>query len=211
MKLTLQPLPYAENALEPIMSSETVHLHYHMHHAGYVKKTNELLGSSADRYASLEAVIDDAATRRQDLFNQAAQAWNHEFFWRSMHAATDSQAPTVPPVVSALVKRDFGSTDKLIQDLLARADAHFASGWLWLVLDDNALVTTTTPNARPAFIDGLYPLLTIDLWEHAYYVDYRNRRREFVEKCCSKLLNWDFAATRIREHGHDVGRAQARA
>jgi superoxide dismutase, Fe-Mn family len=211
MKLTLQPLPYAENALEPIISSETVHLHYHMHQAGYVKKTNELLGGSAERYASLEALIEDAAARRQDLFSQAGQAWNHEFFWRSLHAATDSQAPAVPAVVAALIKRDFGSTDGLIQDLLARAEAHFGSGWLWLVLDDNALTTATTPNARPAFVDGLYPLLTVDLWEHAYYVDYRNRRQEFVEKCCTKLLNWDFAATRIREHGRDVGRVQARA
>jgi superoxide dismutase, Fe-Mn family len=210
MKLTLQPLPYAENALEPIISSETVHLHYHMHQAGYVKKTNELLGGSADRYASLESIVEDAATRRQDLFNQAAQVWNHDFFWRSLHAP-DTPTPAVPAAVAALIRRDFGSTDRLIQDLLARADAHFGSGWLWLALDNNALIATTTQNARPAFIDGLYPLLCVDLWEHAYYVDYRNRRREFIEKCCTRLLNWDFAATRIRERGHDVGRAQARA
>jgi superoxide dismutase, Fe-Mn family len=211
MQLTLQPLPYAENALEPIMSGETVHLHHGVHQAGYVKKTNELLVAGADRYSSLEAIIEDAAASRQDLFNQAGQVWNHEFFWRSLRIAKDSESPQIPSAVAALIKRDFGSMEKMVKDLLARADAHFGSGWLWLALDGNALMAATTPNARPVFVDGMYPLLTIDLWEHAYYVDYRNQRHEFVETCLTKLANWEFAATRLREYTTAAGRAQRHA
>jgi Fe-Mn family superoxide dismutase len=208
MKLVLQPLPYAENALEPVISAATVDVHYHKHHAAYVQKTKELLGSQIDAYPSLESVISEADGRREDLFDQAGQAWNHDFFWRSMHPPGKGQSA---PATSAadLINRDFGSSDGLFRDMLARGEAHFGSGWLWLAMDGTKLVVATTPNGRPLFTQGLYPLLACDLWEHAYYLDYQNRRKEFLEKFCQTLANWDFVETRLARRAAEIPPATA--
>lgn len=197
--LTLMPLPYPEDALAPVTSAQTLELHHGAHHAGYVKKVNDLYGSELGRYESLEDLIMDVAQTREDVFDNAGQVWNHDFFWQSMRPASQGSRGPQGALAQA-IERDCGSLEKLVDDALSRGEKHFGSGWVWLVVNGGQIAVATTANGRPAFVDGMYPLLVCDLWEHAYYLDHQNKRRSFLEGFFSKLANWDFAAQRLEEH-----------
>ena len=196
--LTLMPLPYPENALEPVTSPRTLKFHHGAHHAGYVKKTNDLVGEDLARYESLEQLIEDVAQTRQDVFNNAGQVWNHDFFWQSMRPAGQGRAPSGS--FAEAIERDSGSLEKLVDEALSRGEKHFGSGWVWIVLNGGKVSVATTANGRPAFVDGLYPLLVCDLWEHAYYLDHQNKRRSFLEGFFKELANWEFAQQRFEAY-----------
>lgn len=196
--LSLMPLPYPDDALAPVTSAQTLKFHHGAHHAGYVRKVNDLYGGELARYESLEQLIGDVALEREDVFNNAGQVWNHDFFWQSMRPAAMRGAGPDGALAEA-IETDFGSHDRLVEEALARGEKHFGSGWLWLVVNGGRLSLATTANGRPAFVDGLYPLLVCDLWEHAYYLDHQNRRRAFLEGYFAQLVNWEFAAQRLAQ------------
>ena len=205
--LTLMPLPYPEDALAPVTSAQTLKFHHGAHHAAYVKKVNDLVGADLARYESLEQLIEDAAQSREDVFNNAGQVWNHDFFWQSMRpAAQGTRGPQ--GALAEAIERDCGSLEKLVADALSRGEKHFGSGWVWIVLNGGKVSVASTANGRPAFVDGLYPLLVCDLWEHAYYLDHQNKRRAFLEGFFAQLANWEFAQRRYE--AHEATRPQAR-
>jgi Fe-Mn family superoxide dismutase len=182
----LPPLPYAEDALAPVISPETLALHHGKHHKKYVDTMNQLLQKEAVRGATLADVVRSAKGK---LFNNAAQAWNHDFYWHSL-----SPKKTRPS--AALARRidaDFGSYDKLTDQLAKAAADQFGSGWAWLVEDGGKLAIVTTANADTPMAHGKKCLLTIDVWEHAYYVDYRNERERYLSAVIGERLNWEFA------------------
>jgi superoxide dismutase, Fe-Mn family len=182
----LPPLPYAEDALAPVISPETLALHHGKHQKKYVDTMNQLLQKEAVRGATLEDVV---RASKGKLFNNAAQAWNHNFYWHSL-----SPKKTRPS--AALARRidaDFGSYDKLTDQLAKAAADQFGSGWAWLVEDGGKLAIVTTADADTPLAHGKKCLLTIDVWEHAYYVDYRNERERYLSAVIGERLNWEFA------------------
>jgi Fe-Mn family superoxide dismutase len=183
MTIELPELPYAHDALEPHISARTLQIHHGKHHRAYVDKANALIDGSG---GALEDIIRRAAgdSHKKALFNNAAQAWNHAFYWRSLRP----EGGAVPPEFSKW-------TDKL----KAAASGHFGSGWAWLVHDGAELKVVTTSNADTPFIHGQTPLLVIDVWEHAYYLDHQERRAAYVGAVVDQLLNWDFAAANLRK------------
>jgi Fe-Mn family superoxide dismutase len=191
MSFELPPLPYAKDALVPHMSAETFDYHHGKHHAAYVAKLNELTQGKPQANQSLEEVIRSS---EGVLFNQAAQVWNHTFFWSSMKPGGGGQPKG--DLADAL-KRDFGGVDKWKEQFTAAAAGRFGSGWAWLVLDKGKLSVTSTANAETPLTTSAKPLLTLDVWEHAYYVDYRNARPKFIEAFLEHLVNWDFAARNL--------------
>jgi len=204
MPFTLPELPYAKDALAPHMSSETLDFHYGKHHAAYVKKTNELLEGKGDLSgASLTDVIRSASgSGDKKLFNNSAQIWNHSFFWQCL--APEGQKPSGK--LLELIEQGFGGVDPMLQKLGDEAVNHFASGWAWLVLDRDQLKITSLHDAdTPVAHDGMVPLFTLDVWEHAYYIDYRNERPRFVTSVLSNIVNWDFVAQNL--DGQGAGRA----
>ena len=191
----LPPLPYAIDALDPVISAETLEAHHGRHHAGYVAKTNELAEAAGLAGEPLEDVVRRArATGDQSLFNNAAQAWNHGFFWASMGAER-----TVPSGdVATLIDHDFGSLADLKDRFVAEGAGHFASGWVWLVARDGRLEVISTHDAEDTLTKpDLRPLLVCDVWEHAYYLDYKNARGEFLGWWFDELANWNFAAAQL--------------
>ena len=192
MPFELPPLPYAKDALEPYMSAKTLDFHHDKHHRSYVDGLNELVKGTAFATASLEATITGTARdeAKAAIFNNAAQAWNHNFYWRSLSPSTTT--PNAP--LRAAVARDFGTMDGLCEKLAAAAAARFGSGWGWLVADRGKLSVISTSNADTPLTRGVTPLLTVDVWEHAYYLQYQNRRAEYLGQLIGKLLNWEFAA-----------------
>jgi Fe-Mn family superoxide dismutase len=181
---SLPPLPYAEDALAPVISAETLKLHHGKHHKKYVDTANQLLEKEPLRAASVEEVVRQAKGK---LFNNAAQAWNHDFYWNSL-------SPRRQRPAGALLHRlekDFGSYDKFTDAFSQAAIGQFASGWAWLVEKNGKLEVTTTGNADTPMAHGVRCLLTVDVWEHAYYVDYRNERERYVSAILN-CLNWDF-------------------
>jgi superoxide dismutase, Fe-Mn family len=187
MSFTLPPLPYAKDALVPHMSAETFDYHYGKHHQAYLNKLNELVAGKPEEHKSLEELV---RTTDGVLFNQAAQVWNHTFFWNSMKPAGGG-LPTGN--IAAAIARDFGSFDKFRADFTAAAVGRFGSGWAWLVSDAGKLAITTTANADTPLREGKRCILTLDVWEHAYYIDYRNARPGFINAFFDHLVNWDFA------------------
>jgi Fe-Mn family superoxide dismutase len=199
----LPDLPYAPDAFGPTISAETFEYHHGKHHKAYVDKTNELAAKAGLEGRKLSEVI--AAAKDNDdtpLFNNAGQLWNHSFFWQSL-------TPTPQQPSSELAERitvDFGSLDALVKELKDEGVAHFASGWVWLVLEGDKLrVTSLHDGDTPAAHLELKPLLTIDLWEHAYYIDYRNARPKYLDAVLKNSLAWGFAAQNL--DGGGVGRA----
>ncbi len=188
----LPPLPYPENALEPALSSRTLALHHGKHHRGYVDNVNRLVTGTPFAGLALETLVRQTAgaAEHAQLFNNAAQAWNHAFYWRSLRPASDG---IVPPALKARIDSSFGSVDALKRELAAAATAQFGSGWAWLAMDGSRLRVLATSNADSPLTHDLRPLLTIDVWEHAYYLDYQNRRAEYVNAVLERLINWDFA------------------
>ena len=185
-------MPYAKDALQPHMSAETLDFHHGKHHNAYVTKLNALVDGKPDAGKSLEDIIRSADGV---LFNQAAQVWNHTFFWNSMKP-DGGGAPTGP--LAEALDRDLGGIDGFRQAFAAAAGSHFGSGWAWLVETDGKLAITTTSDADTPVHTGAKPLLTLDVWEHAYYIDYRNARPKFIAAFLDHLVNWDFASSNYR-------------
>lgn len=189
MPIKLMPLPFAKTALEPAISAETLGFHHGKHHKAYVDKTNELTAGTDLDGEPLEAIIDAARGKDQKLFNQAAQVWNHGFYWESLSAQTSAPSAALGQAVSAA----FGSHDAMIDKLVEEAATHFGSGWAWIVAKQGKLAIVTTHDADlPGEADGT-PLVVLDVWEHAYYIDRRNDRKAYLT-AATKLLNWDFAS-----------------
>jgi len=189
-------LPYAEDALAPIISARTVALHHGKHHKAYVDKTNELIGGTEFEGQALERIVLATAGKpeHKELFNNAAQAWNHAFYWRSLKP----RGGGTPPGGALAEKIDaMGGLDALKKKLATAGVKQFGSGWAWLVTSAKGLEVLSTPNAEVPFTKGATPLLTIDVWEHAYYVDYQNRRADYLQAVIDKLINWDFAAENL--------------
>jgi Fe-Mn family superoxide dismutase len=187
----LTPLPYDANALRPVIGVETMQTHHGKHHAGYVRVVNELLGDAAGS-RPLEDVIADAHQRGvRKLFNNAAQAWNHAFFWESMAPVA---APPSAPLKDAL-DASFGSLGAFKDRFVAEGAAHFGSGWVWLMASAGKLEIVSTHDAEQPWLDtDGTPLLVCDVWEHAYYLDYKNERGQFLRAWVDRLANWNFAA-----------------
>jgi Fe-Mn family superoxide dismutase len=188
-------LPYPEDALAPVISARTVALHHGKHHKAYVDKTNELISGTQFEGQALERIVLATAGKpeHKELFNNAAQAWNHAFYWRSLKPRGGG-APN-----GALAERigALGGLEALRKKLATAGVKQFGSGWVWLVSDAKGLDVVSTPNAEVPFTRGSTPLLTIDVWEHAYYVDYQNRRPDYLQAVIDKLINWDFAAENL--------------
>jgi Fe-Mn family superoxide dismutase len=190
--LSLPPLPFAQNALEPVISARTVGFHYGKHHRAYFDNLHKLLAGKGMESASLEQVIIASHDRPEmaDIFNNAAQAWNHNFYWKSLSPTT-----TTPDAkLQAAIELKFGSLDGLAKALVTTSASQFGSGWGWLVADRGELAVVKTGNAETPFTSGLAPLLTVDVWEHAYYLDYQNRRPDYLNATIAKHLNWTFAS-----------------
>ena len=193
MAFELPPLPYSRDALAPAISEETLNFHYGKHHQAYVNNLNKLIEGTAHEGAALETIIADAAKDRSKagLFNNAAQVWNHTFYWHSMKPGGGGK-PT--GAIAAKIDADFGSYEKFAEEFKAAGGGQFGSGWAWLVLKDGKLAIRKTPNAEtPLTEDGATPLLTMDVWEHAYYLDYQNSRPNYMDAFLENLVNWDFA------------------
>ena len=188
----LPPLPYADTALEPLISANTLSYHYGKHHKTYVDNLNKLVEGKDLASMSLEQIIHASAGKADmaGVFNNAAQVWNHTFYWNSLKPNGGGK-PT--GAIAAAIDKDLGGYDKFKADLSAAAVTQFGSGWAWLVADAGTLKIVKTGNAEVPLTKGQKPLLTIDVWEHAYYLDYQNLRAKYVETLIDKLLNWDFA------------------
>jgi superoxide dismutase, Fe-Mn family len=186
------PLPFADDALAPVISADTIGFHYGKHHKAYVDNTIKAIAGTPLADASLEEIILATANDpgQVGLFNNAAQAWNHNFYWRSLSAR--AQAPSGK--LKDAIDRDFGGTEALKKALAASCTGQFGSGWGWLILDGGRLKTVATGNAGNPILQDQTPLLTVDVWEHAYYLDYQNRRSDYVTALLDKTLNWEFAA-----------------
>ena len=193
---TLPPLPYADNALEPVISANTISFHYGKHHTTYVDNLNNLVKGTEFENATLESVVNATAGKadKAPLFNNAAQIWNHTFYWHSMkHNGGGKPSGKLAQMIDAA----FGSYDEFRKQFSATTVSQFGSGWGWLVVDGGALKVVKTGNAEVPFTRGQKPLLTIDVWEHAYYLDHQNKRAAYVVAVIDKLLNWDFAAENL--------------
>ena len=197
MAFELPPLPYSQDALDPHVSAKTLSFHHGKHHAAYVNKLNELVKGSPMQEQSLEEIMRATAKdpSKEAIFNNAAQAWNHDFFWHCMKPKGGG-APS--GALADKIKSAFGGVDKLKEELKQAAVGQFGSGWAWLVLDRGELKVRKTPNAMNPLVEGQTPVLTVDVWEHAYYLDYQNRRPDFVQAFLDNLVNWDFAAGNLK-------------
>jgi Fe-Mn family superoxide dismutase len=193
MAFTLPPLPYDKNALAPHISSETLDFHYGKHHQAYVTNLNKLTEGKPEASKSLEEIIK---TSEAGVFNNAAQIWNHTFYWSSMKPHGGGQ-PTGD--LLAAITRDFGSFDKFKEEFSNAAATQFGSGWAWLVLNAGKLSVSKTGNADLPLKHGQKALLTIDVWEHAYYIDFRNARPKYIETFLTHLVNWDFALENLKK------------
>jgi len=193
------PLPYSEAALEPYISTETLRFHHGKHHETYVTTLNDLVKGGSFASKSLEEIIRLTPNEKDGskiaIFNNAAQSWNHAFFWQSMKP-NGGGAPSSE--LAQRIERDFGGLEKFKEQFLSAAVGQFGSGWAWLVADKNELKVVKTGNAMTPIAHGQKPLLTCDVWEHAYYLDYQNRRHDFVQAVVDRLFNWDFAAANLR-------------
>ncbi|WP_420348063.1 superoxide dismutase [Pelagibius sp.] len=193
MAFELPSLPYAQDALEPHYSANTLSFHHGKHHAAYVNKLNELIAGTADEGKTLEEII---ASSTGGLFNQAAQVWNHTFFWNSMKPGGGG-APD--GALAQAIDAAFGSLDAFKEQFKAAGVGQFGSGWVWLVKDNGGLKIVTSANAETPLTNGQTPLLTCDVWEHAYYLDYQNRRPDFIQSFLDNLVNWEFAAANFED------------
>ncbi|MEO6114413.1 MAG: superoxide dismutase [Sphingomicrobium sp.] len=203
MAFTLPELPFATDALAPHMSAETLDFHHGKHHQAYVDKVNAMLSDAGLEDASLVEVIEAAKDKRdKPLFNNAAQIWNHSFFWQCL-APAGSTRPSGK--LRDMIASDFGDERELLDALATEATDHFASGWGWLVLNNGKLEVTSLHDADTPAVHGMTPLLTIDVWEHAYYIDYRNERPKFVKSVLDNIINWDFVARNL--DGKGISRA----
>jgi len=189
---TLPSLPYAENALDPVISTRTVGIHYGKHHKTYVDNLNKLIADTELAGLSLEEIISKAAgqANKAGIFNNAAQIWNHTFYWNSLSQKGGGEPPLI---LKQKIESSFGDLDSCKKELATAAMTQFGSGWAWLVMNGDKLEVAKTANAESPLSMGVKPLLVIDVWEHAYYLDYENRRIEYVNAVIEKLINWGSA------------------
>jgi Fe-Mn family superoxide dismutase len=191
MAITLPDLPYAKNALEPHISARTLELHHDKHHKAYVDNANKLIEGTDLAQLDLAALIKKVAgdPSKAGIFNNAAQVWNHSFYWKCLKPGGGG-APT--GAIAQKINADFGSYEKFVEEFKNAGATQFGSGWGWLVLDGGSLKITKTPNAENPMVQGMKPLLVVDVWEHAYYLDYQNRRPDYLSTFVDKLICWDF-------------------
>lgn len=194
MSITLPPLPYPLDALEPHLSRRTLAAHHGHHHAAYVAKTRALIERSPLESASLEDIVRASAEQGGALFNAAAQAWNHEFLWRSMRPGGGGEATGA---VAELIEESFGSQKTFTQKFVAAAGDQFGSGWAWLVFEKGRLEIISTSNAATPLVKTAVPLLTLDVWEHAYYLDYQHRRLDYIAAFLAHLVDWNSVNQRL--------------
>ena len=196
MTISLPELPYARNALAPHISEETMNFHYGKHHNAYVVNLNKLIEGTELASKSLEEIIkiSEKDASKMGVFNNAAQVWNHTFYWHSMKPNGGGK-PTGK--VLEKIEKDFGSFDNFVTEFKNAGATQFGSGWAWLVLDGDKLKVTKTGNAVTPLTSSAKPLMTMDVWEHAYYLDYQNLRPTYIETFLNKLVNWDFVAKNL--------------
>jgi len=199
MAFSLPPLPFDRSALEPVLSAESFDYHHGKHHRAYVDKVN---GWIDEKDLAGKSIIDVARIAKEQsdkaLFNNAAQVWNHSFFWKCL-APVGATRPSEK--LARLIENGFGSQQGLIKQLAAEAAGHFASGWAWLILEEEVLKITSLHDADTPIVNNMVPLLTIDVWEHAYYIDYRNGRPKFAQEVLAKTINWDFVSQNLDGEG----------
>ncbi len=214
MTIKLPKLPYAMDALEPHISTDTMELHYGKHHRGYVDKLNKLIEGTHFENLPLEQIIVSARDSAEiDILNNAAQAWNHAFFWQSLSPSGQSEPDGR---IRDLIEDEFGDIDKFKDEFRSAATSQFGSGWTWLVLDAGKLRIMSTTNADSPVGTHMTPLLTLDVWEHAYYLDYQNERARYVDAFLDTLIDWRFALDNVQvgekgEEKEDGPRGAAKA
>jgi len=188
----LPALPYADNALDPVITSNTIGFHYGKHHKTYVDNLNKLVAGTEYADMALEKIITASAGKadKATIFNNAAQIWNHTFYWNSLRPNGGGEPPAT---LKQKIEASFGSLEECKKEFANAAVTQFGSGWAWLVADGDTLKVVKTANAETPLTTGVKPLLTIDVWEHAYYLEYQNRRADYVNALLDKLINWEFA------------------
>lgn len=201
---SLSPLPWSEDALEPVISARTISFHYNKHHRGYVDTVNTLVAGTPFEEMTIEEIVAATAGhpggRGFALANAAGQVWNHDFYWRSL-----TPTPTAPSgALAKAIDRDFGSVEKLIAALIDAGKTQFGAGWAWLVSKEGVLSVDQTGNAHSPMGQSVNCLLTVDVWEHAYYLDYQNARPKHLEEVLGKLANWEFAAANLEKEDRPV-------
>jgi Fe-Mn family superoxide dismutase len=201
----LSPLPYEESALEPVISARTVGFHYHKHHKAYVDTLNKLVAKTAYADMPLERVVQATmgaaeGSKEKKIFNSAGQVWNHDFYWHSL----TPKPQKLGGKLAQAVERDFGSLDSLLEKFATDGKEQFGSGWVWLVSKQGKLAVEKTANAIDPMAKGTNCLLALDVWEHAYYLDYQNERAKYLEAVLAKMLNWDFAADNLGKEDHAI-------
>ena len=200
MAFELPDLPFAYDALDPVMSAETFEFHHDKHHAAYVTNGNKLLDGSGLEDKSLEEIVIEAnKSGNGGLFNNAAQHWNHSFFWNCLKP--NGGGTSLPGSLQSKIDSDLGGYDEFKAKFVEACLTQFGSGWGWLTMDNatGKLEITKTGNAGVPFTEGKTPLLTCDVWEHAYYIDYRNARPKYVEEFVDKMINWDFVEANLEQ------------
>ncbi len=195
--IQLPILLYGKEALEPFISAKTINFHYGKHHQGYVDKTNKLIAGTEYKNLPLVDIIKKTQGRadKTAIFNNAAQVFNHTFYWNSMKPDGGGEPKGK---IGEKIKKSFGSYDKFSEEFSNAAKSQFGSGWAWLIMDGNLLKIIKTSNADTPIAHGLTPLLTIDVWEHAYYLDYQNRRGDYIKAYLHHLVNWEFAENNMK-------------
>ncbi len=196
---TLPILPFEETDLEPHISANTLSFHHGKHHQAYIDNLNKLVAGTNMENDSLEHIILKTAGREDKvaIYNNAAQAYNHEFFWKCLKPV--SRETLIPVELKNAVIHSFGSWEKMIEELKGAALSQFGSGWVWLVKEDSNVKIVKSANADTPIVHGQHPLFTIDVWEHSYYLDFQNRRADYVSAILDNLANWDFALTNLKD------------
>ncbi|MEA4930316.1 MAG: superoxide dismutase [Anaerolineaceae bacterium] len=196
----LPELPWAKDALAPVISEETINFHYGKHHKAYVDKTKELIAGTDLEDKTLEEIIIAAAAARpekQALFNNASQVWNHAFYWDCLTPADKSR---MPEELADMLTLDFGSVEAFKKQLVDAGMTQFGSGWAWVIIEDGKLAIGKTPNADNPFTDTKKAVLVLDVWEHAYYLDYQNARKAYLDKVVDTIINWDYMLQNIKKY-----------
>jgi Fe-Mn family superoxide dismutase len=198
MSFTLPKLNYAYDALEPHISAKTMELHHSKHHQGYIDKTNKFIADTEHENKSLEQILVDIAHEPNEvsLFNNAGQVWNHNFFWQSL-SPNGGGKPDAE--VMRYIEAAFDNLDKFKEEFIEKAMSHFGSGWVFLILEDEKIKITTKANGDNPIAHNQKPLLSFDVWEHAYYLDYQNRKKEYFQAFLDHLINWEFVKENINK------------
>jgi len=194
---TLKPLSFEKNALEPYISAKTLDFHYNKHHQTYIDNLNKFIAGSELENSPLEEIIKKTAGNKEQIaiFNNASQVYNHDFFWRSLKES--SKEMMIGEKTKKMINDSFGSLENFFSEFKAAALGQFGSGWTWLIKEGSSLKISKTANAQNPLTEGALPLFVIDVWEHAYYLDYQNRRADFIEAVLRNLVNWDFIELNI--------------